>query len=474
MNTLTPLAKTSIIVSWLVVGLACVSTSLHLFFVLRIRRGSASFDDFCVWLALFIGIILVAQTTWAIVDEGSGKHQSDLTEQNIAAIAKSVIVNEVLWSFCGALLRISGCCILRKIFGVFSVLKWIITAILCLSVVHGIASVLEVCLICQPIEASWDPNVKGLCGNQIASFLAVEIIGLGLDMAMLLAPIPVTISLRIPLKTRIGIIVIFELGLMLFIVTGLRLKALKLAASTDFTYSKSYLGLLSSVGCMLGVMICVGPIVPGMFRHLKERGITAKISPLKIYVSEMTTSLRRTKPHSTGLAVSATKLGIMKSTETPSTDRGHRDGTQPIPTCVCGKQHWYTNCFILNPRHPARPKTFQPTAEALHKVEEARKDPKTDARINTALEKWAARQLQSAGSLQVDEGKSSANFKSCAISIGPSLTSLDYDGQDGQDDDDEHNCVGHDDQVVIDIDSRTETVGDISTTPLMRPPTPIP
>ncbi|KAI1670718.1 hypothetical protein L13192_06234 [Pyrenophora tritici-repentis] len=84
----------------------------------------------------------------------------------------------------------------------------------------------------------------------------------------------------------------------------------------------------------------------------------------------MTTYLRRTKTHSTSLAVSAAELGITKPTKTPSTSRGHRDGAHRdgarlTPTCVCGKQHWYTNCFILNPRHPARPKTYQPAAKAL-------------------------------------------------------------------------------------------------------------
>jgi hypothetical protein len=105
----------------------------------------------------------------------------------------------------------------------------------------------------------------------------------------------------------------------------------------------------------------------------------------------MTTYLRRTKPYSTGLAVSAAELGITKLTETLSTGRGHRDGLRPTPTCVCGKQHWYTDCFILNPRNLARPKTYQATTEAVRKVEEARKDLKINARIKTALEKWAAR-----------------------------------------------------------------------------------
>jgi len=46
-------------------------------------------------------------------------------------------------------------------------------------------------------------------------------------------------------------------------VTGLRLKALHLATSPDFTYSKSYLGLLSAVGSMSGIILCS---VPALYR----------------------------------------------------------------------------------------------------------------------------------------------------------------------------------------------------------------
>jgi hypothetical protein len=119
----------------------------------------------------------------------------------------------------------------------------------------------------------------------------------------------------------------------------------------------------------------------------KAQGTTNKISLLETYVAKMRTYLRRTKPHSTGLAVSAAELGITKPTETTFTGQGYRGGARPTPTCICGNEHWYTDCFIVNPRHPGRPKTYQPAAEAVRKVEEARKDLKMNARIKTALER---------------------------------------------------------------------------------------
>ena len=201
-----------------------------------------------------------------------------------------------------------------------------------------------------------------------------------------------------------------------------------------------------------------------IFKH-EARGTVNEISSLDTYVAEMTTYLRRTKPHSTGLAVSAAELGIATPTETPSTgNQGHRNSARTAPPCVCGLQHWYPDCFILNERHPRRPKTFKPAADAAHKVAEARKDPKINARIKTALEKWAARQPQNtgqnAGSLRVDDGRPPADTNTFVISTGPPRMSPDHDdgyhchdGHDGHDDHDGHD--GHDEDDSIAIDAHT-------------------
>ncbi|KAF1938928.1 hypothetical protein EJ02DRAFT_310806, partial [Clathrospora elynae] len=105
-------------------------------------------------------------------------------------------------------------------------------------------------------------------------------------------------------------------------------------------------------------------------------------------------------------AVTAAELGIANQTKPQSTGnrgRGHLDGVRLTPTCICGMEHWYADCFILNPRHPRRPRSYQPAADLIRKVEQVRKDPKINARIKTALERWAARQPQDTGTLRVDD-----------------------------------------------------------------------
>jgi hypothetical protein len=98
MAPLTSLAKTSIILSWLMVGLASISIIVQILWLSRFQKSRPSVGDICVWVAFVVGIVLVAQTTWAIIDEGSGKHQSDVAQQNLAAVAKvSRMEARALW-----------------------------------------------------------------------------------------------------------------------------------------------------------------------------------------------------------------------------------------------------------------------------------------------------------------------------------------------------------------------------------------
>jgi hypothetical protein len=94
MSSLTSLAKATIIVSWLSVGLACISTISQLLW-LRASNRKMSLVDGCLCTALMFGIALVAQTTWAMIDEGAGRHQYDMENGNVAAIAKVGVHDEL-------------------------------------------------------------------------------------------------------------------------------------------------------------------------------------------------------------------------------------------------------------------------------------------------------------------------------------------------------------------------------------------
>jgi hypothetical protein len=111
------------------------------------------------------------------------------------------------------LMRLSACCYIWHIFNVIINYR-LFLAMLCLCGSHGIVSILEICLICRPLAAQWDPNVGGACGNQIASFVTIEVLGLALDVAILVLPIRPLFGLNIPLKKKWVPLMTFSSGVM--------------------------------------------------------------------------------------------------------------------------------------------------------------------------------------------------------------------------------------------------------------------
>lgn len=76
------------------------------------------------------------------------------------------------------------------------------------------ASIIQIFLICRPFAAQWDPRVLGACGDQVASFMALESAGVVLDLGIFLVPFIMIMGLEMRLETKIQAILVFNIGAM--------------------------------------------------------------------------------------------------------------------------------------------------------------------------------------------------------------------------------------------------------------------
>ena len=74
-----------------------------------------------------------------------------------------------------------------------------------------------------------------------------------------------------------------------FIITGLRIQALCMVTARDFIYSKGYLGLLSTLGASLGIIIICAPSVVGLYRGLREVSRERKLRVAQINLENAAT-----------------------------------------------------------------------------------------------------------------------------------------------------------------------------------------
>ena len=104
---------------------------------------------------------------------------------------QSLLVNQTLWGVVNTLIRTSAILLFKKTFGsVSESARLIAHLLLFLSILYGLVVFLEVFLICRPMAVDWNTHVNGTCGNQITSYLVLEVFGLLFDFTIAGVSIP--------------------------------------------------------------------------------------------------------------------------------------------------------------------------------------------------------------------------------------------------------------------------------------------
>ena len=81
------IAIITIVLSWTFTLLAFLSLLL-LFYARHTLAIILGADDIVLIVAFVLIVLLVSQTTWAIVDEGQGRHITDVSTKQISLVAR--------------------------------------------------------------------------------------------------------------------------------------------------------------------------------------------------------------------------------------------------------------------------------------------------------------------------------------------------------------------------------------------------
>lgn len=110
------------------------------------------------------------------------------------------------------LLRIAASLLLFTIFWTNRFTRYTTVTIMTLSACLAGASIIQIFLICRPFAAQWDPRVLGACGDQVASFMALESAGVVLDLGILLIPSLMIVQLHMRREAKVQLILVFNIG----------------------------------------------------------------------------------------------------------------------------------------------------------------------------------------------------------------------------------------------------------------------
>ncbi|KAH7361008.1 hypothetical protein BKA65DRAFT_547708 [Rhexocercosporidium sp. MPI-PUGE-AT-0058] len=200
----------------------------------KIRRLGS--DD---WLALAAGLTLIPYVVIDIYNgliNGYGRHYWDLDPTKIENLLKVFYVSELLYIVALTLVKAS---ILVFYLRVFTPRWFVIVDLmtLCVAVLAGLAIMFCLIFQCSPISGVWDRTQSTQCLDvNTLSYLSAAI-SVVLDVVILILPIPVLIRLKMSFKEKLSLIMMFSLGSLACITSGIRLKYLvAFATSKDPTY----------------------------------------------------------------------------------------------------------------------------------------------------------------------------------------------------------------------------------------------
>lgn len=81
------LGQTTIICSWTFTALAVPACGCHIVFRILKKHGHG-WDDYALFFAFVIEIVLVGQNTWLILHDGQNNHENGVKPSKLALVAK--------------------------------------------------------------------------------------------------------------------------------------------------------------------------------------------------------------------------------------------------------------------------------------------------------------------------------------------------------------------------------------------------
>lgn len=268
-----PIVKAHLIVNCVLVFLTLVVVALRI--VARFESGvKLWWDDYLILAAVPQGIgMLIIQGLWAPMGVGY-----PITEAlpNIVTILKMLVAYEFIFAIAISTIKLSVMFFYLRVF-VNDGLRLATKLAMAFVLLWTVGNILQVFLICRPFAATYDPTVKGECGNQVGAFIAIGAFNVVTDAIILTLPIPTIWGLKMSSSARLGLCAIFLVGFVVSIVAIIRIIALTQLDLANLTGTMIWADFWSTVEPNLGIFCVSLPMLGRLRSRLTSRRGASKL-----------------------------------------------------------------------------------------------------------------------------------------------------------------------------------------------------
>ncbi|CAK7213852.1 hypothetical protein SCUCBS95973_001939 [Sporothrix curviconia] len=190
-------------------------------------------DDILIWIAsifgFLLGIVIIMMTK-----HGLGLHITDVSDAEFEKFLLLDFVSALSYIWAFVLIKLSFAVFYLRVIPTkgFRRLNYTIIAVLS---AQGIEETFVVFFACQPLTKFWKPDTPGTCLNLLRFYYISFGIKLVTDIILFLEPIPTLLKLKLPWVKRIGLVIMFSLGLLTCVISIIRATYLN-DTSSDVTW----------------------------------------------------------------------------------------------------------------------------------------------------------------------------------------------------------------------------------------------
>lgn len=250
-------------VTFLILG--AVATALRLYTRISLVRkvGVEDYFIFFAWLFALGFVVLVGEE----VRYGAGRHMATLTSPEITKQIEMLYLSILSYRLS---LLCTQCSIILQYLRLFTV-QWgvrrVCWTLLALTSLYNIATFFAATFTCWPVKAFWDASVTGArCIDRTSLWFTNSAIGIVIDLALIITPIPALKSLNLPKKQKIALILVFAVGSFAVVTSILRLYSLYVVThSDDITWDNANTAIWSAVEVNVGVICACLPTLKPLF-----------------------------------------------------------------------------------------------------------------------------------------------------------------------------------------------------------------
>ncbi|KAH7413936.1 hypothetical protein DE146DRAFT_783683 [Phaeosphaeria sp. MPI-PUGE-AT-0046c] len=218
------IALNALIPATICTALALVTVYARWYSRIVCRPGHVGAEDWCVSVAMMMSICITGLIGGEYLLDSMHDDKGDRKKGNLSILLKLLFTQSLFYHLTTALVKSSFVLQYFRLFTCIRPLTCACYMLLTLTISAAAWGVFGVIFLCNPTHAYWDletPNAT--CKSAENHFLSTSIMGIVLDWAIWVLPIPVVGRLRLPRRQKKCMLGVFGLGGVVCVVSILRL-----------------------------------------------------------------------------------------------------------------------------------------------------------------------------------------------------------------------------------------------------------